>query len=63
MAPVWVRQVCTMEIYPTGCQKKYIEEELPSRFLHFYDFSFFTWEKTLHYPLTEITTEMGSTLT
>ena len=31
---VEVREVCAMGIYPISCQKKYIEEELPSRLLN-----------------------------
>ena len=48
-------------MYPISCQKKkkYNEEEFPSSLLNSHYFSYFAWEKTLHYSIMEITIEMG----
>ena len=53
-----------MGIYPTGCQKKYTEGELPSRLLnsHIFPFFFFFCKgETLYYSMTEtaIASEKG----
>ena len=56
---VEVREVCAMGIYPISCQKKYIEEELPSRLLNSHSFSFSCKGETRHYSMTEIAAGTG----